>query len=72
MVIDNLLDHDLGHTRSVDAAVVKSGHWIMVWLEREAELSPQVDGKLASSIPMQLMAVAWHPLHVLECRSPHD
>jgi hypothetical protein len=68
MVVNHLLDDDLGDAGSVNASVGKLGQRAVIRLEDEPVRAPEVDRELAGTVGSELMAAAGHPLHVAQRR----
>ncbi len=62
MVVNDLLDQDVGDAGAVDASVVKSRNGFG-GAEDQSVRAPKVDGELARPVPGQLVAVPWHAVH---------
>src|SRR5258708_3576163 len=64
MVVSHLLDLDVGNALCIDSPVVQRRQRVVVRLEDQSVWPPEVDGKFAGSILMELVAVPRYALHV--------
>jgi hypothetical protein len=66
MVINHLLDVDLGNLRPIDTPVAEGGRRVVGYLEDQPVRAPEIDGELSLPVGVEQMTASRDAVHIRE------